>query len=269
MRPGQLKRTINDRVISVVKAVKYALMERHRLDTARASDPGDDGTITVVIPTRDRWELLVNRALPSVLCQQGVPIRVIIVQDGGKCPTREQWAVGLLQDPRVKILRIVKDQHYPNVPFYHWLVGPSNAMNHGMNLVHSSWVARLDDDDRYAKPDVLCALMHHARQRQAEFVSAEWMDQDGCIAEPYREDGVLVGGVQTWLYRSYLKCFEYNLDSWRKAWDKNNEIDLYKRMLYAGVRFTFCPMLAAVITPRPGVSKIGLAGYLEEYHVQG
>ena len=86
MRPGQLKRTINDRVISAVKAVKYALMERHRLDTARASDPGDDGTITVVIPTRDRWELLVNRALPSVLCQQGVPIRVIIVQDGGKCP---------------------------------------------------------------------------------------------------------------------------------------------------------------------------------------
>ena len=36
-------------------------------------------------------------------------------------------------------------------------------------------------------------------------------------------------GVSTWLYRSYLKFMRYNLDCWRKKWNRVWDIDLSLR----------------------------------------
>ncbi len=89
--------------------------------------------VTVVIPTKDRPQLLAL-ALRSVLEQQDVRLRVVVVDDGSSVPV----PAGLRADPRVRVLR---------QPL---AVGVCAARNLGLAAVESPWVAFLDDDDLWA-----------------------------------------------------------------------------------------------------------------------
>ena len=70
-----------------------------------------------------------------------------------------------------------------------------------------------------------------------------------------------IGGVSTWLYRSYLKFMKYNIDCWRKKWNRVNDIDLSLRFYKAGVRMGFLEEVLAYIIPRPGEESVGLEAY--------
>ena len=162
--------------------------------------------------------------------------------------------------PWVQFVQIPKTIHYPGGSLYSWLVGPSIALNVGLRYVEGDYIARMDDDDIY-RPKMLETMLKFAQDGDYEFVSAVAKGPDGPI-HPYHHP--VVGSVQTWLYRSYLKCFEYNLDSWRKTWDRPNEIDLYKRMHNAGVRFGYKPCIVTDIKPRPGQMDIGSKAWVNE-----
>jgi glycosyltransferase involved in cell wall biosynthesis len=90
---------------------------------------------SVVIPTRDRWALL-ERALGSVLAQEGVELEVIVIDDG----SREPAPAGMpaLRDPRVRLERSPRSQ------------GVARARNLGLALAGGEWTAFLDDDDLWA-----------------------------------------------------------------------------------------------------------------------
>lgn len=223
--------------------------------------------ISIIIPTRDRWEILFERALPSVRKQTYKNWQLIIIDDCSDVTPRikglrfGEWEY---DDSRIELYRLEpKVLHYPDEPKYHWLAGPTRALNYGLTKVQSDWIARLDDDDEW-EPDMLETMLSFARKGNYEFVSASWVNKKGWITNAY-EENPKVGGVQTWLYRSYLKCFKYNLHAWRKPWDANNEIDLYKRMYKVGVRFGFLDKVVCTIRPRPGLKTIGLEAYLQEH----
>ena len=111
------------------------------------------------------------------------------------------------------------------------------------------------------RPGMIERMLEFIQSDDYEFVSAAAKGPNGVIP-PYKHP--LVGSVQTWMYRSYLKCFTYNLDSWRKSWDRNNEIDLYKRMHRSGVHFGYLPCVVCDIYPRPGQTKIGSEAWIKE-----
>jgi glycosyltransferase involved in cell wall biosynthesis len=263
------KRSLFDKLICYKNQVKYRLVEPATLKLSRLSwNAKDGGKISILLPTRNRWEMVFKRSVPSILNQTYQNWELIIIDDGGDIK-QSRKAANLLEqyDERIKVLHVHKYSHYPDRPFFHWLVGPSNALNRGLSHASGDWIARLDDDDDWA-PRHLETMLRFAEDVNAEFVSGLALDVvKGKLIQPYQESVGPVGSVQTWLYRSYLKCFKYNLDSWRKSWDKNNEIDLYKRMIKAGVRMKFLDYCGAYIDARPGVSQIGLAGYLEEHDV--
>ena len=48
-----------------------------------------------------------------------------------------------------------------------------------------------------------------------------------------------IGGVQTWLNAGYLKFAKYNINCWRKSWNKVNDIDLQYRLYNCGVKKFF------------------------------
>ena len=248
-----LEQTILDKLISKEKTQYYNLVEPLKLKAARRPSKGD--LISIVIPTIGRWDLLAERALASIEKQTHDHFEVIVVCDGCKVP---DWIRGLYS--WVTWVQIPKTKHYPEGPMYSWLVGPSVALNVGLRYVQGDWIARIDDDDTW-RPKMLETMLKFAEEGDYEFVSAAAKGPDGPIM-PYRHP--LCGSVQTWLYRSYLKCFEYNLDSWRKSWDRPNEIDLYKRMHKAGVRFGFKATIVSDINPRPGVKTIGSSAWVEE-----
>ena len=266
------KRTLIDKLISLYWKWHYRIVEPQQLKVARDISAGyQPPKVHILLPTRKRWNILESRALKSVLQQTYANWELIIVHDG----IMDAWTqVNVFaplwhkykDDTRIRFYEVDKKQHYPDMPEFHWLVGPSNALNFALDKVTNNhgYIARLDDDDEW-HPNMLMTMVDFIEDSKAEFVSAYWMNEDRQLGKPYRHGDILVGGVQTWLYRSYLRVFRYNLNSWRKSWDKNNEIDLYMRMLDAGVKFAFLPEVVCTIRPRPSVSTIGLKGYLEEH----
>jgi glycosyltransferase involved in cell wall biosynthesis len=97
-------------------------------------------TVTVVIPTKDRWELL-RHTLASVLDQRDVDIRVVVVDDGSEAAPDADTAE-LLADARLEVVR------HPRA------LGVAAARNAGLARATTPWVAFTDDDDVWA-PDKL------------------------------------------------------------------------------------------------------------------
>jgi glycosyltransferase involved in cell wall biosynthesis len=92
--------------------------------------------VTVVIPTRNRRELLARAALASALRQTSVDIEVLVVDDGSTDGTA-RW-IAELGDPRVRVIR----HEAPR--------GVAAARNAGIADAAAPWVAFLDDDDHWS-----------------------------------------------------------------------------------------------------------------------
>jgi glycosyltransferase involved in cell wall biosynthesis len=91
-------------------------------------------SVSVVIPTRNRWTLLSARALRSALGQEDVDVEVVVVDDGSTDETPARLAD--LRDPRVTALRGGEGGS-----------GVAHARNLGIESAGGEWIAFLDDDD--------------------------------------------------------------------------------------------------------------------------
>ncbi len=91
-------------------------------------------TISVVIPVFNRRREIL-RAIASVIGQTRQPDEILIVDDGSTDGTVD--AVAALQEPRVRILRLARNQ------------GAAAARNAGIEAAHGDWIALLDSDDEW------------------------------------------------------------------------------------------------------------------------
>jgi glycosyltransferase involved in cell wall biosynthesis len=91
--------------------------------------------VTVVIPTRDRCELL-TRTLRRVLSQEGVTFDAVVVDDGSLDGTSAR--LGSMDEPRLRCVR------------HHASRGVAHARNSGLAEARGRWVAFLDDDDLWS-----------------------------------------------------------------------------------------------------------------------
>jgi len=112
------------------------------------AEPGVD--FSVVLATRNRGPLL-ERALDSVLAQDGVALQVLVVDDGSEPAHAEQVAAAVARAaPRAQLLRL------PARAAGH---GPSFARNTGAAQARGRWIAFLDDDDHWADRGHLARCM--------------------------------------------------------------------------------------------------------------
>jgi glycosyltransferase involved in cell wall biosynthesis len=109
--------------------------------------------VSVVIPTRDRPELLAQ-ALRSVLTQEGVTMEVVVVDDGDQ-ETATRVAASS-SDARVRVLRTSTR-------------GVSGARNLGVGSATGNWIAFLDDDDVWAPEKLMRQL------EAAESIGTGWV----------------------------------------------------------------------------------------------
>jgi glycosyltransferase involved in cell wall biosynthesis len=109
--------------------------------------------VSVVIPTRNRWDTLARRALRAALIQRDIRLEVIVVDDGSEVPPPD---IAALNDPRVSLIR--SERH----------AGASAARNAGIAHARADWIAFLDDDDMWA-PHRLASVLTAMQNADADF----------------------------------------------------------------------------------------------------
>jgi glycosyltransferase involved in cell wall biosynthesis len=109
--------------------------------------------VTVVIPTQGRWRLL-RRTLAGALCQRGVELEVVIVDDASSDETAERLVD--LDDRRIRSIRHDVRRHV------------AVARNAGIAAARGEWIAFLDDDDLWA-PNKLRTQLSAAAAHKAIF----------------------------------------------------------------------------------------------------
>lgn len=253
-------------LIAKVVGAWFFLTDRRTLALARLkprvrlSTYGD--CVSVIIPTFNREDLLFSRCLPSVLSQSYENIEVLVVSHGSVDGTAHRVAELASRDSRVRLIEIERTSlGYPNRAQYHWFVGPVRPINEGLRAASGRWIARIDDDDEWF-PEHLETLVRVAADRNLDFVSGAYevrgSDNDR-VVEP---EGVPpIGGVQTWVYRSYLAALKANIHSWRKRWNRVNDLDLQQRLIKLGIKIGSVRTVTARIRPRDGEVSVGSKAY--------
>jgi glycosyltransferase involved in cell wall biosynthesis len=279
----QRKRTLEDRLITGWNSVRFAIMEPIQLRLARArfeheyDDPKEEAPlVSVYIPTYNRGQLLIERSVTSVLSQSYKHFELIIV--GDHCTDNTEKLVSQIGDPRIRFINLPSRKHrYPDEIEIHWLAGGVVPAKKALELVHGKWIARVDDDDIWTN-NHLEALLRFAQQGNFEFVSAHYEEErfgkrkvkdaprarDEYFTQrktPPNDLSPKLGAPSTFFYRSYLRFVKYNINCWRKSWNRDNNIDLSLRMYYAGVRIGYLDQVVTYILPRPGEQTVGLDAY--------
>jgi glycosyltransferase involved in cell wall biosynthesis len=124
----------------------------------------------VVIPTRNRWDLLVRHGLPSAFGQEDVDIEVIVIDDGSTDGTTNR--LQNLGDARLHVCRLDASR------------GVARARNTGIAEARGDWIAFLDDDDLWS-PRKLRTQLERALVADASFVYASVVsvNEDGRVRE--------------------------------------------------------------------------------------
>lgn len=279
----QRNRTFTDRLITVLNSVRFAVMEPIQLRLARArfeheyDDPKEEAPlVSVYIPTYNRGQLLIERAVTSVLSQNYKHFELIIV--GDHCTDNTEKLVSQIGDPRIRFINLPsRKRRYPDELEIHRLAGGVVPAKKALELVLGKWIARIDDDDIWTD-DHLEALLRFAQQGNFEFVSAKYEEErfgkrkviDAIRARdeyftqrktPPNDTSPKLGAPSTFFYRSYLRFIKYNINCWRRSWNRDHNIDLSLRMYYAGVRIGCLDQVVMYVLPRPGEQTVGLDAY--------
>lgn len=281
-KQGVAERTLEDRLIAGFDTLKFAIAEPLRLRVERLlhghvyDGVRDDPLVTVCVPTYNRGPLLIERAVKSVLSQTYSNLELMVV--GDCCTDDTADLLAQVRDPRLRFFNLPnRRRKYKQTVENHWFVGGAIPANMAMKMAQGKWIARVDDDDTWST-DHIERLLRFAQEGSYEFVSALYEEErfgvrkviDGVRArDSYytrkptdtNDCSPKIGGVQTWFYRSYLRFMEYNVDCWRKEWNRVWDVDLSLRIHAAGARMGFLDEVVAYVLPRPGEETVGLEAY--------
>src|SRR5690349_2329519 len=101
-------------------------------------------TITIMIPTKDRLELL-ERCLMSALNQAVPADEIIVVNDGSTDGTKTFLDEFAKSHPTIHVIHREKNG------------GVNTARNQGVKTATSDWIANLDDDDEFV-PETIATM---------------------------------------------------------------------------------------------------------------
>jgi len=254
-------------IISQIKRIVY-YFERYKLMIYRlvhksyCSKQDRYPLISIIIPTFNRSLILRKCAIPAILKQTYRNFEVIVI--GDNCTDNTEQMFLKIRDPRFSFFNLQKKSMYPKDIRNRWFVGGSIPANYALDQVHGKWIAWSDDDEIWDK-NHLKNLLDYAGKNSLEFVSASYetvINKQKNIID-VKNENPRIGGHSTWLYRSYLRFFKYNTQSWRKRWDRPTDIDMQIRMYQAGVKMGFCDKIVTRVISRPGQKSIGLKAHLQ------
>jgi glycosyltransferase involved in cell wall biosynthesis len=212
------------------------------------SDECRTGTVSVVIPTRDRAEMLAE-TLASVLAQTHESLEVVLVDDGSSDRTpqlAEEWAARFREE-RGWELRLHRQDH----------LGGGAARNRGTRESRGEFINYLDDDDLLSA-DKIAAQVEVARESGADLIYGPWTyfvrDGDGYGLRPphgraprrEREgEGAFEAWLRGWSWYVMAGMVTRTLVDRAGPWNQDlrccQDLDFSARCLRTGPRTAHCP----------------------------
>lgn len=233
--------------------VERPLLEQARIQYESVYTHNPSPLVSVCIATYNRGALLVERTIPAILNGTYQNIEIVIVGDHCVDDTVERMKA--VTDPRVRFIDLPERGNYPQDQRARWMVAGVTPMNKALELARGDWIAHLDDDEVFT-PNHIEALLRFAQQGNYELtygIVMRQMNNDDWVEyyapsfptgrRPFTKLGV---GHSTVLFRSYLRLFSYDIESWKLSYGAENV--LFRRMGRAGVRAGF---LNQVVTYAP------------------
>jgi hypothetical protein len=250
---------------------------RRRLQIARSAPcyqdafTVDDPLVSVVIPTWNRVDTLIGRAIPSALGQTHPNVEIIVVGDAS--PPDVAIAIEKLNDPRVSYHNLTIRGPYPDDSYKAWLASGTPGFNAGVKMARGLWIAPLGDDDAFV-PQHVERLLAKARAERLEFVygyirprvAAANQDLMGGFPPTYGQVG-----LQAALYHAGLGFMELELG--HEIFDTPNDWGLVYRMMRTGVRMGMIDEVAVDLWPSmrnyppPEAQQSAEVAYDPEQHV--
>jgi len=210
-----------------------------------------DPLVSVVIPTRDRPELLRERSVPSALAQTHGNIEVIVV--GDTAGPEIEAALTAMDDERIRYRNLPHRVVASEDERKHWLVAATMMRNEGTRMSRGQWLVSLDDDDELY-PDHVERLLALAREQRAEVAYGkvrELRSNGDLPAErgsfPPRADEF---SWQAAIYHGALRLFERQFTAAEFA--VPGDWYMLERMLRTGVRFAMLDELVCDYFPSQG-----------------
>ena len=254
-------------VFSVVIDLWFRVSEPIKLLLARKyyKHVKSDDLVSIIIATYNRSSILLERTLPAILAQSHKNFEVVIV--GDQCIDDTAERVKEIGDTRVMFYDLPKRGRYPSKVENRWFVQGSVPRNKGMKIAKGKWFVFISDDDVLYE-NHLETLLKAAKEDDLEFISASYKTvKDGkeFVVHPDKWNigsELVCGGMQTWMYRSYLKCFKWNRHAWRKTFDRPVDYDIQQRFFRSGVKMNHINDVVFYNPPVEGTNTTGFQAAL-------
>lgn len=201
--------------------------------------------VTVIIPTYNRADTILERALPSLQRQTYSNIEVIIV--GDEMDVAQAAKLTAVCTSNVRFYNLKKRGSYPMMAEPRWYVAGVKPVNFGLRIARGQWIVHLDDDDELL-PTHIERLLALARKRRVEWVHGRvnFIRDDGTLEAVVGEPEPKPGHISriSSLYHAGLKTFRYNQQCWR--YGQPGDWDLWERFLQMGVSHAFLEDTVAI-----------------------
>ncbi len=190
--------------------------------------------VSVIIPTYNRAELLVNRALPSVFNQTHQNLDIHVVGDG----TDEATVEAMKAFPQVRFTNLPHAEYFED-QHRHWGWQGLPAVNYGLDHAKGDYISCLADDDEMY-PHNIEILLKTLHEKDVDFVYgiSETYKNNQYTGQRYGSyppgDAAFCGG--SFVYKASLP-YRYDPDCFSRG--LTGDADMWIRMYQGGVKFHF------------------------------
>ena len=195
--------------------------------------------VSILIPTYNRGELLVRRAVASSLAQTYTNIEVLVV--GDCCTDDTAKLMAEVRDPRVTFVNLPERGDYPADPALRWLVAGYAPFERLTAMARGDFITHLDHDDEHA-PDRVEKLLAFIRETRADLVyhpfrwetaGGEWMINE---ASKFWLGSVTTSSV---FYHRWFRQFGADPRCYRYL--EPGDWNRFRKFLYVGARIRRFP----------------------------
>jgi glycosyltransferase involved in cell wall biosynthesis len=191
--------------------------------------------VSVVIPTYNRPELLMERAVQSVIDQVFTDWECLVVGDGTDEVSVEAMLALCERDDRFRFTNLPHSD-LPDDPSARWALAGVGPINHGLDEARGEFVSILCDDDEFL-PNNLSDLLARARNQDADFVYGPSLTPGGQLYGS-RADAFDIPQGSYILRRSLGYRADPACITRKRTWDG----DFLERVLSGGHRVARCPI---------------------------